>query len=151
MGILLAQFGVRLNLRPAESAGDAGGTPGQRKARPRPWLGLRTRAAQGRVRVTHVLEGGPAQATGVAAEDEIVALNGIRAEADAFDGLLDRLSIGHAAELVLFRRDELLRLSITPQEPPRDTCYLTLDAQASPPALVRRGQWLPPPGARPGA
>ncbi len=150
VGILLAQFGVRLNLRPSESGADAGGTPGKRAARPQPWLGLRTRAGQGRLRVTHVLEGGPAQAAGVAAEDEIVAVNGIRADVDSCDGLIDRLTVGRAAELTVFRRDELLRLPVTPQEPPRNTCYLTLDPQAPEPVLARRGQWLALPAARTG-
>lgn len=148
VGILLAQFGVRLNMRPAESAADAGGAPGQRESRPRPWLGLRTRAVQGRLRVTHVLDGGPAQAVGIAADDEILAVDGIRADADGFEALTDRLAVGTAVELHLFRRDELLRLAITPQAPPRDTCYLTLDPGASPAALARRAQWLarPAPG-----
>ncbi len=145
VGILLAQFGIRLNLRPTEGGADAGGTPGQRANRPRPWLGIRTGPAVGRTRVTHVLDGGPAQAAGVAADDEIVALQGLRADAEAFDGLVDRLTIGQPAELHLFRRDELLRLTLVPVEPPRDSCYLTLDEQAPDAVKARRRQWLPAP------
>ena len=147
VGILLAQFGVRFNLRAAESATDAGGTPGRRPDRLRPWLGLRSRTVQGRVRVTHVLEGGPAQLAGLAADDEIVAAQGIRADAEVFEVLTDRMIIGQAVELHVFRRDELLRLTITPLEPPRDTCYLAVDPQASAAAALRRAQWLQVPGA----
>jgi predicted metalloprotease with PDZ domain len=143
VGILLAQFGVRLALRPTEGSTDQGGTPGARVNRPRPWLGLRTRNAQGRTRVTHVLDGGPAQAAGLYADDEIVALQGLRADADAFDSLVDRLTIGEPAALTLFRRDELREVRLTPIEPPKDTCSLSFDPAASPAVAERRRRWLP--------
>lgn len=142
VGILLAQFGVRLQLRAAENAADAGGTAGQRAARPRPWLGIRTQPAQGRARITHVLDAGPAQAAALAAGDELVAIDGIRVDAENLDSLLDRLTIGRVVEAHCFRRDELLSVSITPGEPPRDTCFLSLDPQAPVAALARRKQWL---------
>jgi predicted metalloprotease with PDZ domain len=142
VGILLAQFGVRLEMRAAEGAADAGGTPGARAARPRPWLGVRTRAANGRVRITHVIDGSPAQRAGVCAEDEIVAVGGLRAEGDGLDALLERLPAGAPVDLVLFRRDELQSLAVTPAEPPRDTCFLVPDTAATPAAVARRRQWL---------
>ncbi|MCC7257020.1 MAG: M61 family metallopeptidase [Gammaproteobacteria bacterium] len=144
VGILLAQFGVRLNLRAGEGGADAGGTPGARTERPRPWLGLRWRAVGGRPRVTHVLDAAPAQAAGVAAEDEILAVAGIRADAESFDAQVARLEPGRAVELHLFRRDEMLVLTIVPAEAPRDTCYLTLDTDAPAAALARRERWLAP-------
>jgi predicted metalloprotease with PDZ domain len=147
VGILLPQFGVRLTLRAAEGASDAGGTPGQRgAARARPWFGIRTRPVQGRTRVAQVLDGGPAQLAGIAAEDEIVAIEGLRADAEAFDAVSGRLPIGKPAELHFFRRDELLRATLTPVEPPRDTCYLTLDEAATEAVIARRRQWLPQQG-----
>jgi predicted metalloprotease with PDZ domain len=142
VGILLAQFGVRLGLRPSEGAADGGGTPGQRAAAPRPWLGVRTRPANGRVRVTHVLDGGPAQVAGLLADDEIVAIDGLRADGETFDGLVERLAPGRPIELHLFRRDELLRIPLMPAEPPKDTCFLSLDAEAPDAAVARRRAWL---------
>ncbi|MEZ5565636.1 MAG: peptidase M61 [Gammaproteobacteria bacterium] len=41
LGILLAQFGIRLNLRSAESETDKGGCRGRREERVRAWLGIR--------------------------------------------------------------------------------------------------------------
>ncbi|MBM4196707.1 MAG: M61 family metallopeptidase [Gammaproteobacteria bacterium] len=143
VGILLAQFGVRLQLRAAESATDAGGNAGTRQNRPRPWLGLRTRQVQGRTRVTHVLEGSPAQAAGLYADDEIVALNGLRADGEAWDGLLDRLVIGQDVAVHLLRRDELREIRLAAVEPPRDTVYLAFDKTASPAAIARCSAWLP--------
>jgi hypothetical protein len=73
-----------------------------------------------------------------------VAVQGIRADPENFESLVDRLIIGQAAEFQIFRRDELLRLTLAVAEPPKDTCYLTLDEQASPAALARRQSWLTP-------
>jgi predicted metalloprotease with PDZ domain len=148
VGILLAQFGVKLNLRAALGQSDAGGTASRNARPPRPWLGLRTRTVNGRVRITHVLDGGPAQQSGLVADDEIVALHGLRVDPEALDGMLDRLPAGESVEMYLFRREELLRVQIVPAEAPRDTCYLMLDDQASEQALARRREWLTSPGAR---
>jgi predicted metalloprotease with PDZ domain len=142
VGILLAQFGVRLSLRVALNASDPGGTPNRPSVQPRAWFGVRTRRSQGRIRVTHVLDDGPAQQAGILTDDEIVAVQGIRADADGFEALVGRLAIGRPAEVHVFRRDELLHITLTPVEPPRDTCYLVLDEQATEQALARRQQWL---------
>jgi predicted metalloprotease with PDZ domain len=146
VGILLAQFGVRLHLRPAESDTDSGGTPGRREDRPRPWLGIRTRGSQGRLRITHVLDGGPAQQAGLMADDEIVAVSGWRVDPETFSPLLGRLAIGQPVELHVFRRDELLPFALHTAEPPKDTCYLTVDENAADGALARRRSWLRPGG-----
>jgi predicted metalloprotease with PDZ domain len=142
IGIMLAQFGVRMHLRVAESAADGGGLTGQREERTRAWLGVHTRASHGRLHITHVLEGGPAQRAGLAAEDEILALNGWRVDAETFQQLVDRLNPGDAVELQFFRRDELLRLELQVGESPRDTCHLTLDDAAGDSAVARRRAWL---------
>ena len=76
LGILLAQFGVRLHLRGAESDADAGGCRGRREDRPRAWLGIKVQTADGRVRISHVAAAGPGQQAGLAAGDELVALGG---------------------------------------------------------------------------
>jgi len=105
----------------------------------------------GRLRVAHVVDGGPARLAGILADDEIVALEGIRTDAEGLDGTLDRLDVGRAVEVHLFRRDELLRLMLTPTEPPRDTCYLTFDAEAGEAILTRQRQWLSAPPVSSGA
>jgi predicted metalloprotease with PDZ domain len=145
VGILLAQFGIRLHMRCADGHADAGGSPSQRSGPPVPWLGIRCRVVNGRTRVTHVLDGGPAQAAGIAADDEIVAVRGVRVELDGLEAQLERLNSGQPADIHLFRRDELLQVTVVPAPPPKDTCYLTLDDQASGPALARRRQWLSAP------
>jgi predicted metalloprotease with PDZ domain len=142
VGILLAQFGVRMRLRAAEGESDAGGKPGRREQRPRAWLGIRTRAQGDRVFVSHVLAGGPAHSTGLAAADELVAMNGLRVSAAGLDALLDELPIGVAVQVHAFRRDELLSSTIQPIRPPRDTAYLALETEPDNDTLARRQAWL---------
>jgi predicted metalloprotease with PDZ domain len=103
---------------------------------------VRTRTSQGRLRISHVLEGGAAQTGGAAAEDEIVAINGIRADAESYEELVEHLRVGQRVDLDVFRRDELLRLTLEVAETPADTCYLTLDDAAGEAAVARRRRWL---------
>ncbi len=140
-GILLAQFGVQLKLRPAEAVDDAGGTPGQRLT-PRPWLGAETAVQDGRVLLAQVVNGGPAAAAGASAGDELVAINELRVGASNFEQLLDQLDIGSVARLHLFRRDELLECELTVQRPPRDRAWLSLDPGADAASQARRALWL---------
>lgn len=142
VGILLAQFGIRLSLRAATNAGDLGGTPGDLGGMPRSWLGMRARKQQGALRVTHVLDDGPAQSAGVIADDEIIAIDGIRVDAETCDALVTQLPVGKPVCFHLFRRDELLQLQITPSDPPKDTCFLSIDEDASDESQERRRQWL---------
>lgn len=142
LGILLAQFGVRLHMRGTESEGDAGGTRGRREERPRPWLGLKIQAADGRVRISQVAADGPAQQAGLAAGDELVALAGRRVAAESWEPAIDRLSAGAEVVLHVFRDQQLLQLNCTPVAAPRDTCYLTLDPEADADTLARRNAWL---------
>jgi predicted metalloprotease with PDZ domain len=142
LGILLAQFGVRLHLRGAESDGDGGGTRGRREDRPRPWLGLRAQMADGRVRISQVAADGPAQLAGLAAGDELLALDGRRVTPENWETRVDRLIAGREVPCHVFRDQQLVLLNCVPVPAPRDTCYLSLDPDADADTLARRNAWL---------
>jgi predicted metalloprotease with PDZ domain len=142
LGILLAQFGIRTHFRAPESAGDPGGRRGSREDRPRPWLGLKVRGDGVRLRVAHVQDGGPAQQAGVIAGDEVVAVDGRRVTADTWEARLERIPVDGPARLLVFRDDEALELQVAAVPAPRDTCYLSLDPDATPAARARRDLWL---------
>lgn len=142
VGILLAQFGVRLNMRAAESDTDAGGKPGTREQHPRAWLGFRTQTAGERVIIRHVLADTAATRAGLSANDELVALNGLRVTAGNWNELVERLAVDGTATLTVFRRDCLREFRVDVTLPPRDTCYLTLDPDADPKTVERRRAWL---------
>lgn len=139
---LLATHGVEMALRPAESASDKGGKKAVGDtavlAR-RPSLGVRTRTEGRELVVTHVLDGGAAQAAGIAAGDAIVAVDGVRPGPGGLDAALDRRRSGEEIELHVFRRDAMLALRVRLRRSPRDTCVLSL-ARGREQASLRR--WL---------
>lgn len=142
VGILLAQFGVRLNMRAMESETDTGGKAGRREERPRLWLGFRCRTVGGRVLIRHVLADGAAAGAGLSANDELVALNGNRVTPSNWNDLLDRLAANDTAAVTVFRRDELRHFEVDATLPPRDTCYLTIEPDADADVIGRRQAWL---------
>jgi predicted metalloprotease with PDZ domain len=149
VGVLLAQFGVRLHFRAAESASDAGGTRGRSEDRERPWLGLKLRADSGQARITYVQDGGPAQLAGLSPGDELVAIDGRRVTPDTYAACVARLVPEQPVLLHIFRDDEWLALEARPAPAPRDTCYLAFDPEADAGARARRDAWLASPAPAP--
>jgi len=144
---LLADFGVRLHLRPAASADDKGGTPP-----PEPASGGGRRAALGAriggtdadpvLEVVH--DGAPARRAGLAPGDRLVAVDGLRATRARLPALLDACGAGAAVPVHVFRRDELLRFEVTLGAPPADTAWLELveDEALTEAGRRRRAEWL---------
>jgi len=142
VGILLAQFGIRLHMRSRESETDAGGTRGRREERSRAWLGLKVTKTDGRVHVSHVAADSPGQRAGFSAGDELLALAGRRVAADSWEAALDRVIPGTDLVCHLFRNHQIMQVVCQPVPAPRDTCYLTLDPEADAAAVTRRNAWL---------
>ncbi len=87
------------------------------------WLGAEL-ASGPRLTVASVKEGSPAWAAGLQAEDELVAEDGFRVDRA---GLWDRLCQEGPAgtlRLSLFRRDELLEVTVPLAAAPEDTAWV---------------------------
>jgi predicted metalloprotease with PDZ domain len=126
---LLATHGVEMQLRPAESAEDKGGTPASsRSIAGLAMLGIRARTEGDDAAVTHVMEGGPAQAAGIAAGDVIVAVDGLRPKWARLDALLAKRRPGEQLRIHAFRRDELMSFDVRLQRAEADTCLLAESA-----------------------
>jgi len=109
----------------------------------KPDMGIRvTRGINGGdAKVANVYEGGSGHRAGVSAGDQLVALDGIRIPATGPDGLLARYRNNDVAELHVFRRDELIRLSVRLKED--EAPQLALQAESKPVAALRKRQaWL---------
>ncbi len=142
---LLAFFGIRFTLRPAESEKDKGGKPAAKPESAlteRPVLGIRLASDGPEATLAHVVEGGAAQTAGLAAGDVIVAVDGIRATRADIDTLVGRLTVGATIRLHAFRRDELMEFVLTLASPPADTCVLALRDDVDDATHARRGAWL---------
>ena len=72
----------------------------------------------------------------------LVAIDGIRVSAEMLNALLKRRASGDRVHVHAFRRDELMAVDLELAAPPLDTCYLSLQADASQRVLVLRSGWL---------
>jgi predicted metalloprotease with PDZ domain len=138
---LLRTVGVRLNARAASDGKDMGGKPAAEDALPPPWLGasLAQDGAESRFRVVHA--DSPAEKAGIAPGDEAVALAGLRLNADNLDSRLRDYQAGDRVTITVFRDHRLMNLKVRLGQPPEDTYYLVMDAEADE-AADERAAWL---------
>jgi len=101
-------------------------------------LGIKTKTEDGWIRVTQVLDGGAGQAAGLSAGDLLAAVDGLRAAPGQLDKLLARYRAGDAAELHVFRRDELVRLPLTFAREPATQYRLSVEGGKQ----AARARWL---------
>lgn len=123
---LLASFGVNHQQRAALGAGDKGGWLETPKS-PAVTLGVRSSNEQGWLRLSHVLTDSPAQQAGLAAGDLLLALDGLKISAGSLDTLLAVYKPGDKAQVLAFRRDELMKFKLVFAAPAQDTVGLKLD------------------------
>ena len=152
----LAVVGLRLGSEIASAAtGPTAAAPSADAGKQQARLGVRLREQDGRVRVAHVVEGGPAYEAGVNAGDEIVAVDGLRVRGAE---LARPIGAGAAEELELavLRRDRLLTLRVTPDAAPPASMRVVRIANGSEAQRDELRRWLqveqdpaldPPPAA----
>lgn len=138
---LLQHVGVRLGLRAAKDATDTGGKPAGEGDKPLPWLGANL-ATTDTAAFAVVRAGSPAERAGLAPGDEVVAINELKLTAQNLGVRLAEYRAGEEVTLSVFRRDELLRLKVTLDEPPLDTAYLQIDTDANSEHVAARESWL---------
>ena len=107
---LLPAVGLLLRERP-EKDGEAGGEA--EGVRERADFGWKTRMEGGRLVVAEVYEGRAAYAAGVSAADELVAIDGARADEEQLRRIARDLPPGRVVGLHLFRRGRLLDLPLS--------------------------------------
>lgn len=140
-----AYLGIGYRLRPAENSEDRGGMElPLRELPPRPVIGARFQQQGDFVELTHVVEGGAAQAAGLAATDKIVAVNDLQVTAKNLPEKIGSIEPGSELEVLAFRRDELMRFTLNPNLAEDDTCdlWLSADDECTPEQLDRRSSWL---------
>ncbi len=137
---LLRTVGVSLNTRRSRGEKDKGGKPAQ-SGLTVAWLGARFMGG-GELRVKTVMNGSPAERAGLAAGDNLIALDGTRASADSVDDMLKTRQPGDIVTLHAFRRDELMTFRVVLEAAPEDACWLALDGVATAEMRLRRSDWL---------
>jgi predicted metalloprotease with PDZ domain len=140
----LAGVGLEVVQHAAKNADDKGGALEDRSAAPpltqsRGWLGATLRDRSGALEVTAVAEWSPAQQSGLAAGDELVACDGFRAD---LKQRISRAQPGQTIRLSLFRMDELLEVALQLAPAPRDTVTFVPQEHATPEQQALREKWL---------
>lgn len=140
----LRGLGLSLTRRIAVGPEDRGG-PAPAGTPPGSDVGLTVRSDGDRARISTVRRDSAAEEAGFCPGDELVAVDNLRVDAaNALARLADRPA-GQAVEVVVFRREELQRVSVTPRPPSPETFTITESAEASGSAKLLLDQWLPRP------
>ena len=139
---LLHDHAIEYCLRISEGRKDKGGKKADAGKSPAVWLGANLAMRNGKPVFISLSNGGPAEIAGVSPGDELVALDGLRANVSGSDTRIRRYRPGDKSELTVFRGDELLTLALAWSEAPADTCYLQEVDGADEVAVKRRGDWL---------
>ncbi len=139
---LLRGHGVEYSTRAATDSADKGGKPAAEDKQRKLWLGATFSDVNGKSMFSSIMNGGPAEKAGVAPGDQAVALDGLLLTAGNADRRLRAYRDGDKMDLVVFRGDELITLTIRLQAAPEDTCYLALADDADEETDSRRKAWL---------
>ena len=116
---------ARLRTRAGPRGAGAEVEPAARRRRDRPgWLGATTRTEARGLVVASVRAEGPAEAAGLYAGDELIAIDGARVDAARLAGRLAERAPGSTVRVTVFRRDELHEIPVTLGEPPAESATI---------------------------
>jgi predicted metalloprotease with PDZ domain len=106
------------------------------------WLGLVTRSADGRILVSNVLRDTPAYGSGLAPDDELIAIDDFRLAEEGLEGTLERYRPGATVSILVSRRGELRRFKLTLVSTSLDRWSLSVRPDATPEQKARLAAWL---------
>lgn len=121
----LAYLGVECQIRAASQSADLGGV-WEESINIKLVLGMRFTEAPLGVHVTHVLTGSPAELGGLAAGDIVIAMDGLLVTTQTLENKVAEYTVNDRLLLHVFRRDELLAVSILLFEYNRPVCALRM-------------------------
>jgi predicted metalloprotease with PDZ domain len=132
---LFRDFGLKFDLR-------ATGADDSDDASDRVGLGANWTAVPGGLRLDTVIEGGSARQAGLSPGDILLALDGLRVDAQNIERRLARCEPGQRSKAAFFRDDELIEYEFEWQAAALDSCKLVTDPDANGDATKRRTDWL---------
>jgi len=111
-------------------------------AAPRAYLGVTSRAEDGKAVVTGIRRGSPAAAAGMSLLDEITAVNGEPLQEGNLTRRLERFAPGSKVELSLVRRGEKRTVEVALATDPRHGWQLSVSPGATRAQAQRIDAWL---------
>lgn len=144
--VALAYFGLRF--RPDPDAVDPKASAEAQAAaeRSRTWLGVYTQQRDGRLVISEVVVGGPAEQAGLQVDDELLALDGLRIPGADLAARTKLYRPGDTVRVDLARRGRMRQLALTFGARPRAHYGLEVHPGAASLTAARRRAWLEAPG-----
>ena len=141
---LLQEFGVSMQLLPAQSASDKGRVLDKPivPAPAKPVLGANLTTKNNELNLLQVFDGGATQTAGLAAGDVIVAVDGLRLNEQQLEKYIAATPPGNSVKIHVFRRDQLMVFDLIPQPAPPDTCVFYLAVSVPAEQKERFNAWL---------
>jgi predicted metalloprotease with PDZ domain len=106
------------------------------------WHGLRLKTEHGKLKVASVRSDGPAYTAGIYANDEIVALDAVRVDEERMRARVAERRPGDTVMVSLFRRDDLLHVSLTLAPAPPDMLRIAAVPEPTEAQLAVHESWL---------
>jgi predicted metalloprotease with PDZ domain len=132
--------GLEAKLRQREAPTDKGGTPPRSKLeKGGGWLGI---VPRGGPSIVSVLDGSPAQEAGLYADDEILALDGLKCDAPGLVARCEDKRPGDVVRVTVFRRERLTDLFVTLAARPSDTVWVAKLEKATEAQKASYAAWL---------
>lgn len=95
-----------------------------------------------KITITSVVEGTPAYKAGIYAGDQIIAINGMRVTPATIPNVLKNITAGQKVNFTLFRRDELLNITVTAETKPFNKYSISAIPNANAEQISLRDAWL---------
>jgi predicted metalloprotease with PDZ domain len=109
---------------------------------PKAWIGTTTRADGGRLVVAEVRRSTPAHAAGLNVDDEIVGIDAFRVRAGEFETRLEQYAAGDTVEVLVARRDRLIRVPVKLGTEPSKAWRLAVDPGATAAQRASLSAWF---------
>jgi len=121
---ILKYFGVGYNVRRSKNLSDNGGSALAAESTLDVYFGANIRAVTGRAVIASVLTESPFQLAGLAALDQLVAIDNIQVTATNFEALISRYQANDLLKIHAFRGDQLMQFEVILKPAKQETVYL---------------------------
>lgn len=110
--------------------------------RPKAWTGFQTRPSSGRLIISQIDRGTPAAAAQLSVDDELLAVDNWRVTPEGWSQRLEQYSPGNTIELLVSRRDQILRVPLSLGEEPGRKWQLEVSPRSTAAQKQHFTDWL---------
>ena len=110
--------------------------------RSKAWIGFVSKPLEGRLIVSQIPRGTPAEAAGLSVDDEILALDNWRVNVEGWTKRLEQYAPGDMVEVLVSRRDQVIRVPVKLGEEPSKKWQLQVNPQATDEQKLHLKVWL---------